>query len=63
LKLLTFVKYFKELQPMFNFLQALVEKIHSGSLTRLITYTLSFILMLFACVAAFLVTKYVCIKS
>ncbi len=62
MKLLTFVKYFKELQPMFNFLQALVEKIHSGSLTRLITYTLSFILMLFVCVAAFLVTKYVCIK-
>lgn len=47
---------------MFDLLHSLVEKIHSGSLTRLITYAISFVLLILSCVVAFLLTKYVCVK-
>lgn len=53
---------FKEYPPMFDFLHSLIEKIYSGSLTRLITFVFSFIILVLSCVIAFLILKYVCVR-
>ena len=47
---------------MFVYLHSLVEKIYNGSLTRLITYSICFIILVLSCVFAFLILKYFCVR-
>ena len=47
---------------MFAFLYSLIEKIYSGSLTNLITYVFSFLVILISCALIFWILRYISVR-